>query len=105
MLLQQHKKGPPVKVIFYCFSGSFRNPIFRSLRTISGVQVMVINILNGANTLWQAYATTNVLASVATLESVTFELRPIFWRAAWTSTPLDQKKKSKQINKQTKNVN
>ena len=55
---------------------------------------MVINILNGANTLWQAYATTNVLASVATLESVTFELRPIFWRAAWTSIPLDQEKQT-----------
>ena len=55
---------------------------------------MVINILNGANTLWQAYATTNVLASVATLESVTFELTPIFWRAAWTSIPLDQEKQN-----------
>lgn len=59
---------------------------------------MVINILNGANTLWQAYATTNVLASVATLESVTFELRPIFWRAAWTSIPLDQEKQTSKQN-------
>lgn len=96
MLLQQCKQSYPVRV--YCFSGSFRNPIFRSLLTISGVQVMVINILNGANTLWQAYATTNVLASVATLESVTFELRPIFWRAAWTSIPLDQEKQTSKQN-------
>ena len=59
---------------------------------------MVINILNGANTLWQAYATTNVLASVATLESVTFELRPIFCRAAWTSIPLDQEKQTSKQN-------
>lgn len=77
----------------YCFTGSFIKPILRSFLTMSGVQVMVINIRNGTNTLWQAYATTKVLASVATVESLTLGLTPIFWRAAWTSIPLNQKKK------------
>ena len=58
---------------------------------------MVINILNGANTLWQAYATTNVLAFVATVESDTDEATPSFWRAAWTSIPLEYKSKKQTL--------
>ena len=40
-----------ITISIHCLTGSFINPILRSFLTISGVHVIVINILTGANTL------------------------------------------------------
>ena len=59
---------------------------------MKGVQVTVRNILTGMNTLWHAYAITNVLAPDATLASVeTCATIPAFSKSDITSIPLEKK--------------
>ena len=60
----------------------------RKYLTMNGVQLKVIPIRTGANTLWTAYAITKVVDPVATLDCSTDSLTPSFVKIATTSRPL-----------------
>lgn len=71
---------------------TFNIPLDLKYLTISGADANVTLILTGANTLWIAYATTNVLASA------TFTVDPspnhgIVFKNDATSTPLQRRRK------------
>lgn len=72
----------------YFAVGGFRMPRLRRYRTIRGVAPNVMLILTGANTLWIAYAITNVPAPAAALPASAESPHPNRSSRATTSIPL-----------------
>lgn len=70
------------------FKTYFLPNLFRSTRTINGVAPRVMLILTGANTLWIAYAITNVLAPVPALLANAESPQPKRSKRATMSIPL-----------------
>lgn len=68
-----------------------KKPIFRQYRTTNGTETTVMLIRTGANSLWMAYANTNVLVPAAILDCNDDSLKPSLKRTGVISTPLGEK--------------
>ena len=68
--------------------GVLKRPLFLRYRTRRGTDITVMLIRSGANSLWMAYARTNVLVPAANLDWTRDSLNPILYRIAAMSIPL-----------------
>lgn len=75
-------------VFYLVIFGGLRIPIRRKYPTMNGVQLNVMPIRTGANTLWTAYAITKVVDPVAIFDCKTASPTPSFDKIATTSRPL-----------------